>query len=86
MPRTGTLACLDPRMNIALENTEELIDGVPRRNYGDSCIRGNNGETGTPKVWHRSVLAVLYIAATTNLKRDTPQEPTTNKRIKAAAD
>eukprot|EP01057_Protomagalhaensia_wolfi_P004076 Protomagalhaensia_wolfi_Nauph_80__4075@NODE_4133_length_632_cov_505_025295_g3278_i0_p1_GENE_NODE_4133_length_632_cov_505_025295_g3278_i0NODE_4133_length_632_cov_505_025295_g3278_i0_p1_ORF_typecomplete_len106_score5_54LSM/PF01423_22/1_1e19SMATX/PF14438_6/5_6e06DUF2642/PF10842_8/0_2_NODE_4133_length_632_cov_505_025295_g3278_i0161478 len=38
----GTLACLDPRMNIALENTEECVDGKAVRNFGDACIRGNN--------------------------------------------
>lgn len=39
----GTLACLDPRMNIALENTEQYENGKPIRVFGDTCIRGNNG-------------------------------------------
>ena len=30
-------------MNIALENTEEFVNGVKRRAYGDAFIRGNNG-------------------------------------------
>ena len=39
----GTLACLDGYMNLALENTAELISGVARNHYGDCFIRGNNG-------------------------------------------
>jgi U6 snRNA-associated Sm-like protein LSm6 len=30
-------------MNIALEKTEEYVDGKMRRNYGDAFVRGNNG-------------------------------------------
>lgn len=40
---TGTLACLDGYMNIALENTEEYVDGRLKNTYGDTFIRGNNG-------------------------------------------
>lgn len=32
-------------MNIALEKTEEYVDGKLRRNYGDAFVRGNNGST-----------------------------------------
>ncbi|CEG83357.1 Putative U6 snRNA-associated Sm-like protein LSm6 [Rhizopus microsporus] len=38
----GTLACLDGYMNIALENTEEYVDGRLKNRYGDTFIRGNN--------------------------------------------
>lgn len=31
-------------MNIALEQTKEIVDGKMRRNYGDAFVRGNNGE------------------------------------------
>lgn len=31
-------------MNIALEKTEEHVDGVKKRTYGDAFVRGNNGE------------------------------------------
>lgn len=31
-------------MNIALEKTEEYVNGVKRRNYGDAFVRGNNGQ------------------------------------------
>ena len=31
-------------MNIALEKTEEFVNGVKRRSYGDAFVRGNNGE------------------------------------------
>ncbi|KAI9363380.1 hypothetical protein DFJ73DRAFT_620447 [Zopfochytrium polystomum] len=39
----GTLACLDGYMNIALEQTEEYVNGVLKNKYGDCFIRGNNG-------------------------------------------
>lgn len=43
----GTLACLDGYMNIALENTEEYVDGRLNNKYGDTFIRGNNGNDFT---------------------------------------
>ena len=33
--------------NIALENTEEYVNGVVKNRYGDCFIRGNNGESGS---------------------------------------
>jgi len=30
-------------MNIALEQTEEYVNGVLKNKYGDTFIRGNNG-------------------------------------------
>ncbi|PLW05421.1 hypothetical protein PCASD_25266 [Puccinia coronata f. sp. avenae] len=39
----GILSCLDGYMNIALENTEEYVNGVKRNSYGDAFLRGNNG-------------------------------------------
>ena len=30
-------------MNIALEKTEEYVDGVLKQAYGDAFVRGNNG-------------------------------------------
>lgn len=38
----GVLACLDGYMNVALEQTEEFVDGELRAKYGDAFIRGNN--------------------------------------------
>ncbi|KAI8590861.1 U4/U6-U5 snRNP complex subunit lsm6 [Geranomyces variabilis] len=38
----GTLACLDGYMNIALENTEEYVNGSLKNRFGDCFIRGNN--------------------------------------------
>uniref|UniRef100_A0A8C0UXZ2 Sm domain-containing protein n=1 Tax=Cyanistes caeruleus TaxID=156563 RepID=A0A8C0UXZ2_CYACU len=37
------LACLDGYMNIALEQTEEYVNGQLKNKYGDAFIRGNNG-------------------------------------------
>ncbi|KAK2157957.1 hypothetical protein LSH36_180g01090 [Paralvinella palmiformis] len=41
----GVLACLDGYMNIALEQTEEYVNGQLKNKYGDVFIRGNNGAT-----------------------------------------
>lgn len=38
----GVLSCLDGYMNIALEQTEEYVNGVLKNKYGDAFIRGNN--------------------------------------------
>lgn len=32
-------------MNIALEQTEEYVNGQLRNKYGDTFIRGNNGSS-----------------------------------------
>lgn len=40
---TGILQCLDGYMNIAMEQTEEHVNGVVTNRYGDAFIRGNNG-------------------------------------------
>lgn len=34
-------------MNIALEKTDEYVNGQKRRTYGDAFVRGNNGEQPT---------------------------------------
>jgi hypothetical protein len=41
----GILACLDGYMNIAMEQTEEYVNGQLKNKYGDAFIRGNNGNT-----------------------------------------
>ncbi|KAF8654314.1 hypothetical protein AX16_003541 [Volvariella volvacea WC 439] len=38
----GVLSCLDGYMNIAMEQTEEHVNGVVTNRYGDAFIRGNN--------------------------------------------
>lgn len=38
--------CLDGYMNIAMEQTEEYVNGQLKANYGECFIRGNNGELG----------------------------------------
>lgn len=40
---TGRLSCLDGFMNIALEQTEEHVNGIITHRFGDTFIRGNNG-------------------------------------------
>ncbi|KAF3928688.1 hypothetical protein AA313_de0201529 [Arthrobotrys entomopaga] len=39
----GELQSVDGYMNIALENTEEYVNGQRKNRYGDVFIRGNNG-------------------------------------------
>ncbi|KAH6912287.1 Sm-like ribonucleoprotein [Coprinopsis sp. MPI-PUGE-AT-0042] len=38
----GILSCLDGYMNIAMEQTEEHVNGKVVNRYGDAFIRGNN--------------------------------------------
>ncbi|POY74173.1 hypothetical protein BMF94_2747 [Rhodotorula taiwanensis] len=40
----GVLSCLDGYMNIALEQTEEYVNGQKTNDYGDAFVRGNNGD------------------------------------------
>lgn len=42
-PGAGVLACLDPYMNLAMEQTEEYVEGELKNKYGDCFLRGNNG-------------------------------------------
>lgn len=37
-------------MNLALEKTEEHVDGVKKRSYGDAFVRGNNGTSKYPSI------------------------------------
>lgn len=39
----GELQSVDGYMNIALEKTQEFVNGTKRREYGDTFVRGNNG-------------------------------------------
>ena len=47
----GVLACLDGYMNIALEQTEEYVNGQLKNKYGDAFIRGNNGKYHSVQYW-----------------------------------
>ena len=40
---SGVLASLDGYMNIALEQTEEYVNGQLKNKFEDAFIRGNNG-------------------------------------------
>lgn len=40
---SGELQSVDGYMNIALEKTDEYVNGKKRRSYGDAFVRGNNG-------------------------------------------
>jgi len=52
-------------MNIALEQTEEFVNGILKNKYGDAFIRGNNGalrETARLPPPLTPARAVLYIS------------------------
>ena len=63
---SGILSCLDGFMNIALEQTEELVNGAITNRYGDAFVRGNNGFF-FPCLLHvpraNLICPVLYISA-----------------------
>ena len=52
-------------MNIALEKTEEFVNGQKRRAYGDAFVRGNNGgpATMTTSSSIAKMHTVMYISA-----------------------
>lgn len=55
-------------MNIALEQTEEHVNGNVTNRYGDAFIRGNNGEPlliggSPPTTSDNPLVSVLYISA-----------------------
>jgi len=55
----GLLSSVDGYMNIALEKTEEYVDGELKRSYGDAFVRGNNGKP--PVVGHGKLASILTI-------------------------
>lgn len=55
----GELQSVDGYMNIALEKTEEHVNGVKKRSYGDAFVRGNNGGTYLGTVRYRIWLTVF---------------------------
>ncbi|KAJ9579229.1 hypothetical protein L9F63_024666, partial [Diploptera punctata] len=66
----GVLACLDGYMNIALEQTEEYVNGQLKNKYGDAFIRGNNvlyistQKRRLPKIWRTSVKIAYQVLST----------------------
>lgn len=55
----GVLVSIDGYMNVAMEQTEEYVDGQLQNQYGDAFIRGNN---------------VLYISASKEATAALPPE------------
>ncbi len=39
-------------MNVAMESTQEIVDGQVKASFGDAFIRGNNGEWSTVQQIH----------------------------------
>lgn len=56
----GILACLDGFMNIAMEQTEEYLDGQLKARYGDCFIRGNNGMFQCVYTYHLNITFYCY--------------------------
>jgi hypothetical protein len=85
-------------MNIALEQTEEHVNGVVTNRYGDAFIRGNNGVSILLSFQFRvtlrlSLSSTLYIGCRTYIAPFTPiirltvvnicaQNPTLNSNTK----
>lgn len=59
----GLLQSVDGYMNIALEQTREIVNGKTRREYGDAFIRGNNGMCGKTEVQRTMIETKLLIVA-----------------------
>lgn len=59
----GVLSCLDGYMNIAMERTEEYVNGELKHRYGDVFLRGNNGESNLIIILQLTFNLVLYISA-----------------------
>ena len=57
----GVLACLDGFMNIALEQSEEFVDGKLTERFGDAFIRGNNGVWRC--LWPATLPSILFAHA-----------------------
>ncbi|PON50568.1 LSM domain/archaea-type [Trema orientale] len=62
------LACLDGYMNIAMEQTEEYVNGQLKNKYGDAFIRGNNvlyistsKRTVADGAWHCHLIKAVKI-------------------------
>jgi LSM domain len=71
----GVLQCLDGYMNIAMEQTEEHVNGVITNRYGDAFIRGNNGVHLWPLGFFHSVpddalclASLVYISRRAHLR------------------
>ena len=56
----GDLQSVDGYMNIAMEQTEEHVNGVVTNRYGDTFIRGNNGAFFEPISSMSVSLTTLY--------------------------
>jgi U6 snRNA-associated Sm-like protein LSm6 len=54
----GILACLDGYMNIAMEQTQEFVNGQLKNTYADTFIRGNNGKCD-PSINFKKIQIVL---------------------------
>jgi len=63
---SGILACLDGYMNIAMEQTEEYVNGQLKNKYGDAFIRGNNGTS-----WISEFIS-LYASSPTSIISPSP--------------
>ena len=56
----GLLQSVDGYMNIALEQTREIVNGRVRREYGDAFIRGNNGRKSFKAAVTRYGMLTVY--------------------------
>ena len=57
-------------MNIALEQTEEYVNGQLRNKYGDTFIRGNNGKYTADKIENMTRLSRIFTLAISKRYRE----------------
>lgn len=58
-------------MNIAMEQTEEYVNGQLKQKYGDAFIRGNNGKLFVFFFESNITTLVLYISTQSTKKKKT---------------
>lgn len=56
-------------MNIALEKTEEYVNGQLRKVYGDAFVRGNNGMHDN-SLYRRHLISALIVSAVMYISSD----------------
>lgn len=56
-------------MNIALEKTEEYVNGQKRRSYGDAFVRGNNGKSSKTLLIERNDQLITALPSHVHLCR-----------------
>ncbi|KAJ9511160.1 hypothetical protein QJQ45_013218 [Haematococcus lacustris] len=82
----GVLACLDGYMNIAMEQTEEYVNGQLKNKYGDAFIRGNNAAAAPATTTGAAATAAAAGGATVLLVQCSTSRPSPTNEDRASHD